>query len=60
MNVDETAERVLDEHLLTGPRPGQCRCGFGDADMPVRYLGRPHSGHVVEQLRAAGVLKESR
>lgn len=56
--VDELAAQVLDEHLLTGPRPGQCRCGYGDANLPVRHLGRSHSAHVVEHLRVAGVLKE--
>jgi hypothetical protein len=57
-SVDILAARVLDEHLLSGPRPGQCLCGFGGATMPVRFLGRPHAAHVVEQLRAAGVLKD--
>lgn len=57
ISVDELAARILDEHLLSGPRPGQCLCGFGDAAMPVRFLGRPHAVHVVEQLRAAGVLR---
>jgi hypothetical protein len=56
-SVDALAARILDEHLLSGPRPGQCLCGFGDATMPVRFLGRPHAAHVVEQLRAAGVLR---
>lgn len=56
--VDELAAQVLDEHLLTGPRPGQCRCGYGDANLPARHLGRSHSAHVVECLRVAGVLKE--
>lgn len=59
MTVDEVAERVLVEHLLAGPRPGQCRCGHGDASLPVRKLGQPHARHVVEQLRTAGVLRES-
>lgn len=27
--------------------------------LPVRKLGLPHERHVVEQLRAAGVLRES-
>jgi len=57
VSIDEQAARVLEDHLLTGPRPGQCRCGHGDANLPVRLLGRPHSEHVVEQLRAAGVLR---
>jgi hypothetical protein len=56
--VDELAARVLDEHLLTGPRPGQCRCGWGDGS-DVRTLGRSHSKHVVKQLRAAGALAGS-
>lgn len=59
MTVDEAVERVLVKHLLVGPRPGQCRCGYGDASLPVRKLGLPHARHVVEQLRAAGVLRES-
>jgi hypothetical protein len=59
-SVDELTANILDEHLLAGPRPGQCRCGHGDAALPVKYLGRRHSEHVTEQLRAAGVLKEIR
>jgi hypothetical protein len=55
--VDGVAERVLQEHLLTGPRPGQCLCGHGDDSLPVRELGQPHARHVVQALRAAGVLK---
>lgn len=57
--VDEMTMRVLDEHLITGPRPGQCRCGYGDATLPAERLGKPHSLHLVEKLREAGVLKES-
>lgn len=57
--VDARVEAILQEHLLQGPRPGQCRCGHGDANTPIRELGAPHSRHVVAQLRAAGVLKES-
>lgn len=58
-SVDDLAVQVIDEHLLTGPRPGQCRCGFGSAEQPfsARDLGKPHSAHLVEHLRAAGVLK---
>jgi hypothetical protein len=57
--VDEAVTRVLDEHLLAGPRPGQCRCGYGDETLPVRHLGRSHSAHVAEELRAAGVLRDA-
>lgn len=56
--VDVLAARVLQEHLIVGPRTGQCLCGFGDETMPVQFLGRPHAVHVVEMLREAGVLKE--
>jgi hypothetical protein len=59
-SVDALVARLLDDHLLAGPRPGQCVCGFGGADMPIRYLGRPHSVHVAEVLREAGVLKEGK
>lgn len=55
--VDELAARILVDHLLTGPSPGQCRCGWG---LEPRHLGHHHSSHIVEQVRAAGVLKESR
>jgi hypothetical protein len=57
--VDDVATRVLQEHLLSGPRTGQCSCGYGSAanPFPVRELGKPHARHVVAQLRAAGVLK---
>lgn len=58
-DVDATAQQVIEEHLLVGPRPGQCRCGFGDETMPVRFLGCPHAAHLVEKLRAAGLLKDS-
>jgi hypothetical protein len=51
--VDELAARILVDHMLTGPSPGQCRCGWGQ---DPRHLGLLHSRHVVEQLRAAGVL----
>jgi hypothetical protein len=56
--VDETVESILQAHLLTGPRPGQCSCGYGSNDkpFPVRELGRPHARHVVQELRATGVL----
>lgn len=57
--VDTLAVRVLQEHLLVGPRPGQCLCGWGDESMPVRFLGRPHGEHVARVLREAGVLKGS-
>lgn len=56
--MDALTIRLLQEHLLSGPRPGQCLCGFGDETMSVRHLGRPHAVHVVEVLREAGVLKE--
>lgn len=59
MPVDALAARVLQEHLIVGPRPGQCSCGFGDENMPVRHLGRSHGEHVARMLREAGVLKES-
>jgi hypothetical protein len=55
--VESLTADVLDQHLLTGPRPGQCLCGYGDEHLPVRYLGRRHSVHVVDMLRGAGVLK---
>ena len=58
-DVDDTAERVLEEHRLVGPRPGQCSCGYGSNanPFPVRELGKPHARHLVRELRAAGVLK---
>lgn len=56
--VDQLAARVLDDHLLTGPLTGQCRCGWGDGS-DTRTLGRSHSAHVVEQLGAAGALAGS-
>lgn len=56
--VDTLTVRVLQEHLLVGPRTAQCSCGWGDESMPVRYLGEPHGNHVARMLRAAGVLKE--
>lgn len=48
------AARVLDEHLLSGPRPGQCRCGWGSGD--IATLGKSHSVHVAEQLVIDGVI----
>lgn len=54
-DADELAARVLDEHLLAGPRTGQCRCGWGDGS-DVRTLGQSHSKHAAGQLRAAGAL----
>lgn len=57
-HVDALAVRILQEHLLVGPRTGQCSCGWGDETLPVRYLGEPHGNHVARMLRAAGVLKE--
>ena len=55
--VDELTARVINEHLIIGPRTGQCVCGWGDGS-DVRTLGRPHAAHLVEKLREAGVLKE--
>lgn len=57
--VDVTAQRVIQEHLVVGPRTGQCMCGYGDETLPVSRLGQPHAVHLVEELRAAGVLKEN-
>lgn len=52
---EELTVRILEAHLLTGPRPGQCRCGWGDGT-DIRTLGQAHSRHVAEQLRAASAL----
>lgn len=56
--VDELAARVVNEHLIIGPRTGQCLCGWGDGG-DILTLGRPHAAHLVEKLREAGVLKET-
>ena len=55
--VDQLTRRVLDEHLLSGIGCGHCLCGWGSGT-DVRTLGKSHSAHLVEQLRAAGVLRE--
>ena len=54
--IDEQAQAVLAAHLLQGPRTGQCRCGWGDG-CDNSTLGRAHSEHVAERLRAAGLLR---
>jgi hypothetical protein len=55
-SADERVTRLLAEHQIVGPRTGQCRCGYGDEDLPVERLGKPFSLHLTEVLLEAGLL----